>query len=735
MAKQKSKSNIQDPGNKKPAVVSPTNLPRLAGWPAYLIIFLFSFLLYANTLGNEFAVDDGVVYTNNRFTKMGFGGLKDQFTHDAFEGYFGENAAKLVSGGRYRPLSMVTFSLEYELLRRLGHDKRGAITEANGILGEGDTFLKPSFSHGINIFLFSITCLLLYHLLKKTLPDKFALNVLGTGIDIPFIATLLYAAHPLHVEAVANIKGRDEIMCMLFSLAALLAALQYVKSGRWQHLLWGALVFELALFSKENAVTFFAVIPLTFFFFTNARVKNYIITLGVYLIPFIIFLVLRNAYTKAAITQESAEILNTPFLLATTAEHYATVILTFLLYFKLLLVPHPLTTDYYYNQIPYVNFADIRVLLSIVINIGLLLYAFKNWSKKTIPVYAILFFYITFSISSNLLFTVGTLMNDRLVFMSSLGFCLLVAYLLVHYQKAMGFSKYAPVLVLFALLFLYSVKTIARNAEWKNNLVLFEKDIHNSPNSARMHKIYAAELTQKALSLEDTVARNILLDSSIDQANEALRIYPSHAQSWLVLGNALQGRGRYFEAITAMQKADEISLNYMYDAVYNLGKLYDQTNQTIKSKQALLRARELDTSKVQPCFLLALEYAKLNQVDSAHYWIDMSNKKMAMGAEDYYYIGNGFGKFGHNLEESVYYLNKAIELDPKNELYYTDLTVAYGVQGNFDKAIEVSEKLLKVKPNAASAYLNLAISYRNKKDNKMADEYQAKYNQIVAGGK
>jgi len=61
--------------------------------------------------------------------------------------------------------------------------------------------------------------------------------------SIPFIATMLFAGHPIHTEVVANIKGRDEIMSLLFSLLALFAAVKYVKTQKITDLIWGAVVF------------------------------------------------------------------------------------------------------------------------------------------------------------------------------------------------------------------------------------------------------------------------------------------------------------------------------------------------------------------------------------------------------------------------------------------------------------------------------------------------------------
>ena len=78
-----------------------------------LIIFILPFALYISTLGFEYVLDDKIVIVDNQYTKKGFAGIKEIFTTESFQGYFGEQK-NLLEGGRYRPLSIATFAVEYE---------------------------------------------------------------------------------------------------------------------------------------------------------------------------------------------------------------------------------------------------------------------------------------------------------------------------------------------------------------------------------------------------------------------------------------------------------------------------------------------------------------------------------------------------------------------------------------------------------------------------------------------
>ena len=78
----------------------------------WLILGAVSFLLYANTLGHDFALDDAIVITENVLTQKGIAGFSDLLTHDSFYGFFQvEGKDQLVQGGRYRPLSLMMFAL------------------------------------------------------------------------------------------------------------------------------------------------------------------------------------------------------------------------------------------------------------------------------------------------------------------------------------------------------------------------------------------------------------------------------------------------------------------------------------------------------------------------------------------------------------------------------------------------------------------------------------------------
>ena len=97
------------------------------------------------------------------------------------------------------------------------------------------------------------------------------------NLVLPFVATLLFVAHPIHTEVVANIKSRDDILCLLFSLIALWAAVKHSRQGGAAYLVAAGLSVFLAMLSKETAVTMLLIAPITVYFFQPSRIKDHLI--------------------------------------------------------------------------------------------------------------------------------------------------------------------------------------------------------------------------------------------------------------------------------------------------------------------------------------------------------------------------------------------------------------------------------------------------------------------------
>jgi protein O-mannosyl-transferase len=597
----------------------------------YGIIIFFSFILYGNTFFYDYALDDAYVITDNKYTQEGIRGIKDIFSYDSFKGYK-DNILNTVSGGRYRPLSIATFAIEYEFFGN-----------------------NPHLSHFFNVLFYALTCLIIFVLLSKLL-DKYPHK--KWYITIPFIATILFIAHPVHTEVVANIKSRDEIFSLLFSLLTLWFMWKYLDSKKLSFLIYSCVLFSLALFSKESSLVFIAIIPLTFYYFTNHSPKKIILSsvpLVIILIAFMILRMIVIARTGSSVVQ-TKDLMVHSFFDMNIMQKYATITYSLGLYVKLLIFPHPLTWDYYPYHITTMEWTNISVLLSFGIYLFLIYIAFKGLKHKNYFSWGIFIFLISISITSNILFPIGAFMCERFLFAASLGFTMIIAYLIVvkpgNYLKNL-FSK--PYILLIPLLALYSLKTITRNKAWKNSFTLFETDVITSSNSAKSNACYADELYHKAEKCKDINEQDNYYRSALRYCEKAFIINPNSqsVKSLDLYGNILYN------------KADS----------------------------------SFDRSEKARYYELAFQYCE------AAFKINPNRQKAN------FVLGNIYGKYKNDLNKSIYYLNNAMNLAPNDVESYNNLGIAYGIAKEYDKALEIFEKALKIAPHDTNVLNNLAIAY------------------------
>ncbi|HEX2936081.1 MAG TPA: glycosyltransferase family 39 protein [Bacteroidales bacterium] len=616
-------------------------------WAA-LIFLIVSFILYGNTLGNKYCLDDAIVITQNKFTQEGFRGIDDIFATESFTGFFGESKA-LVSGARYRPLSIATFAIEQQ------------------IFGE-----SPAISHFINIVLYFLTGLLLFLALQQIIPleDK-------QKMWVAFISTLLFLFHPVHTEAVANIKGRDEIMALLFSLISIYYIFKFYMDNKVLKLIIASISFFLALLSKENAFFVIILLPLLLYALGHQTLgkmfKAYPYLIGATVIYFII----RHSVTGDLITVKSDELMNNSFLHASVAGKYATIMFTLGVYLKLLVFPHPLTYDYYPYHIPLMDWSSGLVWLSFFLYLAMVLAAIYYFRKKIIISIAIAFYLIPLAPVSNILFPIGVFMNERFLYISSIGFCIVVGY---YTFKAYELKKLRMlVLVVLPVLFiLIGFKTIDRNKAWYNDYTLFTTDVKTSVNSAKSNCSAGGILMESTDTITNNTRKQQILRQSVGYLQKAVSIHPTYIDAWLLLGNAYFKMGTQFD-----------STIICYTTILNINP---QHQLTIKN---LLAVNEhiAEVDKKLQILELVLKY------DPANY---LANYK----------LGQLYGKEKGDLDRSIHYLTKAAEIDPSKQEAFIDLGVAYGLKKEFAKSASMLEKAVAINPNDPNVLMNLGLSYQ-----------------------
>jgi tetratricopeptide (TPR) repeat protein len=566
------------------------------------ILVCITFAINANTLSNKYAADDAVVLTGNRFVQNGIKGIPEIVSNDYFGGVNGVDKNEL-AGGRYRPLTLIIFSLEYQFF--------GA---------------NPVISHFINVLLFALLIGLLFKLLNVYIFDR-------KQQQAAFVTCLLFILHPVHTEVVANVKGRDEILTFIFVILSLIAFIRYVEKEKSTALVISLIFFLLALLIKETSVTFIGVLPLVMYFFFHRSVKKSIRSSLPFVAVFAGYSLLRLMVVGFDLSS-SKLILNSPFLYATPHEAFATKVYVVFKYLLLLLFPHPLTSDYSYNVVPYVDVSSVRFIVAVIALLVLMAFALSAFKKKSVYAFCILFYFVTISIFSNFFIGVGTPMAERFLFQPSLAFCLIIGSVYSRYEKK---GRLIIRLAMMVVVFLFAIKTFMRNREWKDNETLYFSDIKTSPNSLRLNQFATEYYYFKAQNEMDDDVKNEYLKKAVDygekslkidsgnpvayvelgHANASLHLYRKAADYWIkayqlnpaypdlkkwmddlskrlyVEGNGLSDQGKTDEAIKCYLKSVELDKNQI-EAWYNLGGIYYFKNDTAAATEAWRKVMAMD---------------------------------------------------------------------------------------------------------------------------------------------
>ncbi len=695
-----------------------------------VLVFLVSCGLYVNTLPLQYAVDDSIVILRNEYTKKGLAGMRGIWEEDTFTGFFG-GKRNLVAGGRYRPFSVATFALELQFFGKKAKDQAGnLIVDADGDqVYEG----RPFVSHFFNMLLYGLLCMVLYLMLLQLFnPTRDERQF--KGYFIALAGALLYATHPIHTEAVANIKGRDEILVALGGLLSTYWILKAAAKDTINPILYmvgAALAFVMAIFSKESAVTFLAIIPAALYLFTKKDIPYILGQTTIFLAITVIFWfgirsqVLGDAGSVLAATTNNApvaELMNDPFLKVegnryvpfSKEERYGTVLYTWAEYIKLLVYPHPLTNDYYPKHIRtdkdiIPDFSTPQTILSVLFHLLLGFLLLVGLMRKQAYAFFILFYFATFSVVSNLLFPIGTNMAERFMFLPSVGFsglCAIGLYKLIERAKWQGKTwadaLRVPIIILVVVSTLYAIKTISRNPAWYDDYTLFTTDIVHSPYSAKLNNAVSGVLQEAANRETNVLVREEQVQRALQHSITAVKLHPTYNNAWLLRGNANVMLGNIYQD-------KGVNAPNMGSSVFPLAlAAYDEA---IKSYNEVLRLRPNHPDVQRNFSVVYRDRGKL--------------------------LGQYMGQF----DPSIASLNKSLEYRPDDVEVLRLLGVAYGVKASqlqqqsrleealalHQKALQTFEKGLALNPNSVPLLFNIEIAYRILQDPVKAAEYKQRW--------
>lgn len=542
-------------------------------WIVGLLAAVLGFLLYANTLNHDYCLDDFSSIKENWVVKGGLKNLDLIFSKEYRYGAWNS------PGSLYRPIPLALFSWQWQVSPD-----------------------DPHFAHLFNVLLYALTGWLLWVTWRRILANYPPV--------LAAIAVLVFMAHPVHTEVVANIKSVDEILALLFCTLSLYSIWRYFEKNNGGWIALAVASYGLALFSKESAITFLAVFPLTIWFFTDKSIGRNLSLSALMLIPAAIFLAVRQKVISSQPAKEIYSVLDN-FMVeaANQGEKLASAFMMCGRYLWTLLAPHPLIHDMGYPQLKAVTFADWRAVAGFLVYAGMGVWALMHLKKKHFLSFAILFYLVTFSLFSNVLIQIGTSYGERLLYMPSLGFALAAGYVLCKIFKINDLNqiwnpngKGAAIWgIAGILLAAYSVKTITRNPAWFDSGTLYMADIGHSPDCAKLNYHLGLELTKKGIDEPSgTVTDSTWVLKGIDTYSKAIQLYPQYHDAYGSRGLAYFRLKKYDQAFNDYQQSLKhrpgdakvlSNMGFIYFLRGQLDKAEDVYRQSIKSDPRFVDAR------------------------------------------------------------------------------------------------------------------------------------------------
>lgn len=524
-----------------------------------VIIFVGGFLVYANSLSNNFVWDDEEQVVNNPFIKS-WKNLPAIFSGSTFS-----TGGAGLSGWYYKPLMSFWFMVNFSLWK-----------------------LKPFGFHLFQILLHLINSSLVF-LIFKELFKGFGGNKAKIG---SLFASLIFAIHPANSESVVYIAASQEV---LYTFFLLLIFWLFIRSKTAPSLkqIFPPIFFFFALLSKESAVIAIPLVSLYLFLFDKKKLLPW---LRDSVLVFLFYLYLRIFVAKIPLEAPSLS----PISQATLKQRLLTIPFEISSYIRLIFFPRILSiSQHQVIKSP----IDPRFLVSLPVVVlflgGTIISVLK--SKNKLAWFFLFWFLFSLSLVLNI-FPLDMTIAERWLYFPLIGFLgLTLFFVLKNLNKTPSFLLLPSLLI---VILLFSLRTFVRNFSWKNGLTLFSHDISYSQNS---------------FDLENNLGVELFRAGKIKEAKphfeHSIKLQPKWWTSYNNLGVVYEREGNLQKARELYEKSIENGDYYL--AYENLGASLLKTAPPQETISFLEEALEKLPFNAQLWSTLALTYLKDNRPEKA----------------------------------------------------------------------------------------------------------------------
>ena len=638
-----------------------------------ILLALSTFLVYFQVLNHEFVdFDDNIYVIDNKHIKAGFNPKSITW---AFTTSYASN---------WHPLTWLSHMLDYRLFG-----------------------LNPRGHHLTNLIFHMVNSILLFILFMRMT------NALWHSA---FIAAL-FALHPLHVESVAWVAERKDLLCAFFWVLTLLFYINYSKAPSLKRYIIVFLLYLLGLMSKPMILTLpFLLLLLDYWplgkFRRVGSTGNSSHTLSIFKIqgysqipflpillekiPFIFLSIFSSIVTYFAQKQGGAV---SPFDLLPLKVRIYNALVSYISYIGKIFWPQKLAAFYPLPvHLPTWKVLVAGLLLSLISLLVVLL-------LRRLPYLAVGWFWYM----GTLLPVIGLVqvgnqaMADRYTYIPIIGLFIVITWSISDLSQKLLNRKVLLGLLAAVLFPVLMALTWFQVSVWKNSMTLFKHMAHVTENNYLAYDAIGLVLYGKGET-----------DKAMANYIKALRVKPGYVNSMNNLANVFVKRKRFDEAITYYSRALEIKPDFS-EAHINLGIALAEMG---KLKEAIPHYHE--AIRIQPdnavaYFNLALDLRKLGQHEKAILYFKEAVKNKPDYSDANANLAEALFEMAR-FDEAIYYFYKALEIKPNDANAHYNLGVAFDRQGKLNEAINHYREALRLNPEFTMAKKNLEEILKNNKN-------------------
>ena len=535
---------------------------------------------------------------------------------------------------------------------------------------------KPGWHHLTNLLFHLANTLLLFAIFKR---------MTGAIWQSAFIAAA-FALHPLHVESVAWVAERKDVLSTFFLMLTILGYIHYVKNSKVFWYLCTLFIFVLGLMAKPTLVTLpFVLLLLDYWPLNREGAKNNVkgwLRLIFEKIPFFAFSALSSAITF--IVQKSTGAVSTIDAIP-LADRITNALVSYTGYIWKMIWPTNLAIFYPY---PKEKLPDGQVIAAAALLV-------------TITVFVIYFAPRYKYLATGWLWYVGTLVPviglvqagmqasaDRYTYVPLIGLFVLLAFGANDVFARWKRGKVVLSIALIGLMVIWAIITSLQLRYWQNDVTLFQHTLRVTKDNYLAHNVLAHSLYIQGK-----------YDESIAQSYEAWKIKPDYAVIHNGLGLALLQKGELNKAVAFFQQAIKLRPNYA-DAYTNLGFALCEQRHFEQAIEEFTKAISLNPQSIETrtqfikCLLAANRISQAVQqlkiiANSSSDWTTLNNLAwflVVFKEADFY-----------DPIEAVRLAQKACKLTNYQNVAPLDtLAAAYAATGRFNEAVDTAEKALRL---------------------------------------